>query len=37
MSDLPLAFRLAIRELRGGLAGFYVFLPSPASIPCRAR
>jgi putative ABC transport system permease protein len=26
MADLPLAFRLALRELRGGLSGFYVFV-----------
>ena len=26
MTDLPLAFRLALRELRGGLSGFYVFI-----------
>lgn len=26
MADLPRAFRLALRELRGGLSGFYVFI-----------
>ncbi|MGH6926138.1 MAG: ABC transporter permease [Propylenella sp.] len=26
MAGLPLAFRLALRELRGGLSGFYVFI-----------
>jgi putative ABC transport system permease protein len=24
--SIPLAFRFALRELRGGLSGFYVFL-----------
>ncbi len=26
MADLAVAFRLALRELRGGLSGFYVFI-----------